>query len=862
MAQPKGGGRPWLAAPLVCGALVWPGAGRAEERQWHALPVAGGTEAVAAAAGLPAGLPAWRVLYEATRRVHGLWGEEAGTSERGRAAAGAAEAVALPLAPEVWRALIGRSDVPDDQLALVILADRRSSLLYRGLAALDEATLAALAAEPQALRAIHREHADVLAAFASRFRVQEGAVALPGGEEAAPLWERLVGESRRAPGRFLAALVAANAGRRAFFYDAVARLDPARQRFALGLWRTPGPGREAAFRALASVFDREKAWWLREGGAFARPEADAARFLREVRLTGDGRLAPPAGRLFWEAVFGASARRTGGSWLADLRASPPAEADWLAAQIGSGDPASRRLRLEQFVFAQRVLAEAGPESLPDAILAVQGLPDARALLLSLERMGARDPALFAAAVVAARRAASVRGREARRVQGALQGAVAVVDRARFAGTLDQAAAQRLLRSLFEVAFEPKSGGCRALAAWVRTALLPDLDRAVYGSRPADEAETTVLRAMAGEVVGRTEGLPVFGWEGLWYRADAERAELARLERVRARQGAIPLAAALRACASGSGGDEPCGAALGPALTSIVYAAHLGDPDGPALAGEDPSIRHDFGSEPWALPEEVSGPGVPWHARGSLLGLERALATLSLHGLAGDALPEEPPVLDLEHRRRLAASVGLVNPRKLADEDRDALAVAMEAGRRRVASLGGDAAAIEGVGRDAGLDPWRVRALEWLLRHEPSARDAFFSLGELLDLGAPGRPEWSAWGVGDEIGAGLGLRLPRTLPTDETSGLPPEPAVARSFVDLGLRVARHLSERRLPAALAPSVAAAVLPELLAEARPVAADDRLGLDAWVRALPGERLDDAVASLVGTGPLLPAPAPGGGR
>ena len=56
-------------------------------------------------------------------------------------------------------------------------------------------------------------------------------------------------------------------------------------------------------------------------------------------------------------------------------------------------------------------------------------------------------------------------------------------------------------------------------------------------------------------------------------------------------------------------------------------------------------------------------------------------------------------------------------------------------------------------------------------------------------------------------------------------------------------------------------ATLLPDLLGEARPVAADDRLGLDAWVRALPRERLDDAVASLAGRGPLQPAPAPGGG-
>jgi hypothetical protein len=55
---------------------------------------------------------------------------------------------------------------------------------------------------------------------------------------------------------------------------------------------------------------------------------------------------------------------------------------------------------------------------------------------------------------------------------------------------------------------------------------------------------------------------------------------------------------------------------------------------------------------------------------------------------------------------------------------------------------------------------------------------------------------------------------------------------------------------------------LLPDLLDEARPVAPDDRLGLEAWVRALGRERIDDAVSALAGRGPLLPAPVPGRAR
>ena len=238
------------------------------------------------------------------------------------------------------------------------------------------------------------------------------------------------------------------------------------------------------------------------------------------------------------------------------------------------------------------------------------------------------------------------------------------------------------------------------------------------------------------------------------------------------------------------------------------------------------------------PRRSWAPGVPWHVRGSLLGLERALARLSLHGLAGDALPEGPPVLDVPGRRLLAVPAVLVNPRELTDPGRDAVAAAIEAGRSRASALRAGEADVAAACRDAGLDPWRARALEWLLEHEPDARGSFFSLGELLNLGAPGERRLDGWGVSDELGAGLEPRLPGPAPLDESAGRPPQPALARTFVDLQLRAAMHLAQRRLPASLHPSIVSTLLPDLFAEARPVAPDDRLGLDAWVRAQGRER------------------------
>jgi hypothetical protein len=246
-------------------------------------------------------------------------------------------------------------------------------------------------------------------------------------------------------------------------------------------------------------------------------------------------------------------------------------------------------------------------------------------------------------------------------------------------------------------------------------------------------------------------------------------------------------------------------------------------------------------------------------QGSLLGLEMALARLALHRLDADTLPDRTPVIDAPQRRRLAVSAGLASPIELRDADRDALARAVASGRRRAQALRPGSSDLAAAVRDAGLDPWRARALEWLLEHDRAALPGFFSLGELAYLGEPAGGSWDGWGAPDPTVAGLKLRLPPPRPLDDSSGRRPEGALAEGFVDLGVRVAVHLSARGLPASLAPALVATLLPDMFVEARPVAPDDRLALDAWARDQPAERLDDAVASLVGRGPLQPAPAPG---
>ena len=282
------------------------------------------------------------------------------------------------------------------------------------------------------------------------------------------------------------------------------------------------------------------------------------------------------------------------------------------------------------------------------------------------------------------------------------------------------------------------------------------------------------------------------------------------------------------------------------------------------AGADPSLRHEFGAEPWALPEEVVGPGAPWHVRGSLLGLERALARLSLHRLAGDALPEAPPVIDAGQRRSLAMPAASSTRCELCDADRDAIAAAVEAGRSRAAALrAGQAERGRGVPRGGPRPVARAR-----LRVAARAR-----AGRARAASSP----WASSCTSAR--AASGASTPGAYPTTSPRGLVPR-LPARVPLDEQRRDGRRSRrsrraswtwscawrstsrERRLPRASALRSCRRSFRTCSPRPGPWRSDDRLGLDAWVRAQGRDRLDDAVASLVGRGPLQPASAPGGSR
>jgi hypothetical protein len=307
-------------------------------------------------------------------------------------------------------------------------------------------------------------------------------------------------------------------------------------------------------------------------------------------------------------------------------------------------------------------------------------------------------------------------------------------------------------------------------------------------------------------------------------------------------------------------------AFGDALLSLAYAADLGDPDGTAMLARNVALRHDFGFGRrdadarsrlgWAIPRQDFLPGVPWHVTGSVLGLDIALASLSLRRISADRLAEAPH-LSSNERDAFAVSVSLMNARQLQDADRDAIVSAIARGRERVAGLTQGRERLATVADVVSMDGWRRRALAWMLVEDKSGIPSMFSLSELLVLGdGPPISTLHAWGttaLQAEGCACLRLTTPRTWRT--FAGRPQMAFMAFGVADLNLHVAEVLASMGLPAALERHVLSAAVLDYIEEVTPADYNDWWAAARFAQTVPRELIEDYVASAAAVdGPLVP--------
>jgi hypothetical protein len=762
-----------------------------------------------------------------------------------QAQSGAApDSVVAPFSAGAWRRVLELAD--GQELFTRLLADRGALLVAAGALGADVSLRALLDRDRTLLRSVVRERPGAFAVVAPALRVGDGRIQVPGGAEAEGAWAALVGVPPARPAEFIRALVLQDEGRTARFYTNVAALSAER-------WRAlvpAGPGSVEALRALATLARNAEPVWDANDHPYLRTGTELWSVLQVA--PGPERPWPWHARL-WPTILArdARSRRDAEEAVVQAPAAPPAYADLLRVLLDS-DVRDRRDRLTMIGLLNDAFAGAPVTSGADIVLALGGYRAFPSLLLALDRMGITAPGTWAVIVEAARHADRGSGRDREDALVLFQSAVALVERCRVVRSLDVPTADRVLRALADAVLHEPSA-LRAVQAWLPKVLVPALPElqvpdaftwkdTVYESR--------LLQAMAGTPA---TGAPIIQWEGQPYAVDLFFAEHDRLLQVRALVPSPGLDAALA-----SGEANP----LLQALVALVYVPALGDPDGPVTLSPDVVRRHGFGvgsrapeSErlAWAPPVERTGSGGPWHVDGALLGLDLALARLALRRIAADDMPAVPTA-NLNDVLMLTATVMAQNPYELDDGVRDAIAAAIERGRRRVLAPGADLAAL---GREASLPAAMVQSLPLMGARDAAHARAVFTLVDLFRLGATdGLPaDLDHWGViATPLEGRWGTRFPRAGAWDTFGGRPDLGLMATRTPDLTLRLVEATARLKLPARLVPALLAYATQDLWYAVEARFSDDQPALARAAAALSDARIEDYVAALTSNGPLRP--------
>jgi hypothetical protein len=761
------------------------------------------------------------------------------------------ETVPLPLDVSIWRETLLPKPVADNQILAAILSDRNTALLYHGLAGLDDETLAWLGPERDTLRHLLR-HAGAFATFGPSVRVRASRVVVPGGQDDEPLWQAIVGADPAKPTAFVRKLFSDESGVLAWFYDSLSGLDEPHFKFATGA-SLPIATRIDRARALLDLFERAGSEWSPEKQPFSRRPFDSGLTLAALQVDVDGAFVGPNQRGLWERVFAEDSQS--GSATRDSQ-QVPLDAPWIVSRVHRVPVDVGRKRLDTILFAQRNFRDASDPQLVTVLRAHSSFP---ALMVTLERMGVKSPAVMSAMVARAQGLNDIRDDQARTLALIdFQASLGILDRIGRFGGLGSSDVDALVTKLAAIDHAGRGYGAR-IAAWIQKDLVGKLEPT--NNESFDAVEDTVLAAMAGV---RKTATPdrIVEWEGRRYRVNAARAEERRLHRIRRRQGGATLGVALQGMLATQkpGGDR----VLADTLTSVLYAAYLGDPQGPAVLGGNVALRHELGTivaigprAAWRLPSEghtTKG----WKVTGSLLGLDLALARLSLRRLDSTVMPPEPQMVSAE-RQFVATSVALMNPTALTDATRDEIAAALARGRARLEGLDGTAAELEEVAKDAGLSPWRRESLRWTIAHDNANRSTQLSVLELMWLGRPrvtAAIALDAWGATTlPLNGCACLAMPRAAAWERLAGRPAQGLLASRGADVQIVVADALASLGLPSPIAPGVVAYAAQEVIDQARPAHFDDWSGFSRAASALTRDNIVDYIAAQAAGGALLPA-------
>lgn len=752
--------------------------------------------------------------------------------------------VPSPLSAGAWRTVLGVSDPSHQDPDLGhVLASHDAALLYVALLRMSPATRTALVTDPARLRTL-LPHASALAIVAPVLERDEVGWLLPGGVGARPIWARLTGRAPDDP-RFLQALLTRDQGWVCVLADVVGLLSEDQQRAALGL-RTPAePYAARLLRALRLASPD----WQPLQRPFWRPTLDPALLLLQLPADRDGLRLPGSARA-WSAML--SDGRLHPRATDDTPQSPTAPPSrvtpaWLVEQVFRGAMATRRRAYDQVLFAQRLLGAS--TTLPAATAAVIHAAGTHPqLVLTLERLGLREPRTYLRVVewvraldtsgTTSRLTSRPMSRATSRPVATLQAALMLLVHARAGGRLDADDVDAAVNALVEAL----RAGEANLAPWLR----------VVTGHEGPDLDTAVIRFAAG--VG--PAAPIH-WEGTTYVIDPGAAAVARIARLR---GAAPMATRDAASTAGVSATDW--------LVELTYALAMGWGDELPLRPSEAAARHAFGrsaadeSQAWDAPVLAVDEGTRWYVRGSLLGLDVALAPLTLRR-ASTRIPLRRPSLNTADRRVLIESIALVRRTDLdatrARDSHDALT----AGQARIVDALGDEARCLALVERLPLGHARASLLAWTCRHDAARLPRALSVREVMRLGgispAPiahvssmSTADAHYGALAQPLSGAWGLWLSPLVDPERLGGHWGTGVAAALFADLHVRVLGLLGELDLPAALLPEALAGVTWEFVTHVPAAYPDDWHAMNEMVWRLDVEAVERALALHTGDGVL----------
>lgn len=298
---------------------------------------------------------------------------------------------------------------------------------------------------------------------------------------------------------------------------------------------------------------------------------------------------------------------------------------------------------------------------------------------------------------------------------------------------------------------------------------------------------------------------------------------------------------------------------GHVLAAWVYAPHVGEADGPAIVGGDPSLRHQFGvrvagkvrsTARWTVSRfGTQELGVS----GSLLGLEATLAKWSLRRLTTDDLPSGP-MIGGNDMASFMLTVALSDGRRLTDQARDRITAAITAGTSAVERAGQDPEALDALAVKAVMSPWSRQVISWLVTTAPGEIPAKFSVAELARIGDLVPSSVHDWGTASLLSGCLCIQMPAGRIPELVVGRAADGLIATQSADIMLRIAWLLADLKLPASLASPVMAYAMRDFLDRVKPFHMADFEAFARQARAIDRRAIEDYLGAIAAVGPLRP--------